>query len=259
MTSVPTTTTGTRRGPLDAAEAVLGLTVRNLLNRRRSVLMLLLALSPVLIALLVRLAGRPPDPVRIEVAVLDGLVVRTVLPLVALVFGTAAIGSELEDGTAVYILAKPVPRWAVVLAKLLAAGGLTALLIGPATLVTGLVLAGDQGDGAGIAVAYAVATVVGSFLYGVVFLALSIGTGRALIIGLIYVLIWEGLLAGLFAGSRAFSIREYTIGIAGIIDPESIHAALDPVTAVVMTIVVLVAGFLIATRWLSGYQLRAAE
>ena len=99
------------------------------------------------------------------------------LPLVALVFGTAAIGSELEDGTAVYLLAKPMPRWAVVLAKLVAAGGLTAALIAPAALVTGLVLAGDQGDGAGIAVAYAVASVVGSFLYAAVFLALSIAHG----------------------------------------------------------------------------------
>ena len=45
---------------------------------------------------------------------LDGLVVRIVLPLVALVFGTAALGSELEDGTAVHLLTKPIRRWPIV-------------------------------------------------------------------------------------------------------------------------------------------------
>ena len=135
-------------GALDAIDAIFRVTVRNLLSRRRFALMLLLALSPVLIAFLVRVAGRPPDVDVLTLNVLDALVVRTVLPLVALILGTAAVGSELEDGTAVYLLAKPVPRWAIIAAKLLAAGGLTALLIAPATLVTGLIMAGDQSGGA---------------------------------------------------------------------------------------------------------------
>ena len=37
--------------------------------------------------------------------VLGILIVQTVMPLVALVLGTAALGSEIEDGTAVYLLA----------------------------------------------------------------------------------------------------------------------------------------------------------
>ena len=240
-------------------EAILRLTVRSLLNRRRSVLMLLLALIPVFIALLVRLAGRDANPVRIEVNILDGLVVRTVLPLIALVLGTAAMGSEIEDGTVVYVLTKPVARWRIVIAKLLAAGGLTAALTAPAVLVTGLLVAGDQGGGAQIAVAYAIASVIGSFLYSAVFLAASVATGRALIIGLVYTLLWEGLLAGLFAGTRAFSIREYTIGIAGILDPDRIHPPLDAATSIVGAVGALVVALLLATRWLTSFQVRSAD
>ena len=48
------------------------------------------------------------------------------MPLVALIFGTAALGSEIEDGTAVYLLIKPIPRWQIALAKILVAAGLTA-------------------------------------------------------------------------------------------------------------------------------------
>ena len=238
---------------------IVRLTFRSVLNRRRSILMLLLALSPVLIAILIRVAGRSADPVRLERNLLDGLVVRTVLPLVALVLGTGALGSELEDGTAVYHLTKPIPRWKIAVAKLMAAGGLTAALVAPAALVTGLLVAGDQGGGAGIAFAYAAATVFGSFMYAGVFLAVSLATGRALIIGLSYTLLWEGLLAGLFAGSRSFSIREYTIGIAGMVDPVGVRPPLDPATTVVGTVTVLVVGFALATRWLAGFQIRSAD
>ena len=48
------------------------------------------------------------------------------MPLVALILGTAALGSEIDDGTAVYLLIKPIPRWRIALAKILVAAGLTA-------------------------------------------------------------------------------------------------------------------------------------
>ena len=79
----------------------------------------------------VLLGAAPPDrqrrtaPDRLEPS-LEGLLVSSVLPLVALVFGTAALGSELDDGTAVHILTKPIPRWTIILPKLVVAGGLTA-------------------------------------------------------------------------------------------------------------------------------------
>ena len=74
---------------------------------------------------------------------LDTLVVRTVMPLVALIIGTSALGSEIEDGTAVYLMIKPIARWKIALAKILVAAGLTALLIVPSIVITALLLGGD--------------------------------------------------------------------------------------------------------------------
>ena len=239
---------------------LVAVTLRGLLNRRRSLLMLLLAASPVLIALLIRVMGRPADPERLAAEVLDGLVVRTVLPLVALVFGTAALGSELEDGTAVYLLVKPIHRWRIVAAKLLAAGGLTIVLVVPAALLAGFLIVGDQGGGMQLVVAYGIATTIGALLYATMFVALSVVTGRALVVGLVYTLIWEGVLAGLFAGTRVLSVREYVVAIAAAIDPEaSIRAGLDLATAAVMTVLVLVGAFAIASQRLSAYEVRSTE
>ena len=45
---------------------------------------------------------------------------------------------------------------------------------------------------------------------------LSVVTSRALIAGLVYVFIWEGLINGLFAGTRLLSVRHYTLAVADI-------------------------------------------
>ena len=63
--------------------------------------------------------------------------IRIVLPLVALVFGTAALGSELEDGTGVHLLTKPIDRWTIVVAKIVVAGTLTAACVVPSTVLSG--------------------------------------------------------------------------------------------------------------------------
>ena len=92
--------------------------------------------------------------------------------LVALVFATAVLGSELEDGTAVYLLVKPIERWRIVVAKLAVAVGSTVALVFPATLLSGLVVGGGRG-GELVAVGYSLAVLPGSFVYAAGFLALA--------------------------------------------------------------------------------------
>lgn len=240
--------------------AVLEVTIRALLNRRRSLVMLVLVSAPILIALLIRIAGRPSDPERLAANVLDGLVLRSVLPLVALVFGTAAMGSELDDGTATFLLTKPVPRWKIVAAKLLGASVLTSAMVIPAAIVAGLLIAGDQGGGLGLTLAGAVASGLAIVAYSSVFVALSIGTGRALVIGLIYVLIWEGVLAGLFEGTRMLSIRQYALSLWDALDGSGrIRSDLDLLPALGLAAVVTAAAFALASDWLARYQVRAPE
>lgn len=231
-------------------------TLRALLGRRRTVLLVLLAALPVLVALLARLGGRTPG----EAPVFDAIV-RTVIPLVALVFGTSSLGTELEDGTATYILAKPIPRWQVVLAKAGVAGSLTGGLAVASTLACVLLLGGISSGALGTAVAFAVAAALAAFAYVVLFLAASVFTSRALILGLIYILIWEGALAGILAGTRQFSIREATLALAAALAPPNsgLQGGLDLGGAVGLVAVVIAGGLALATWRLARWEVRGTD
>jgi ABC-2 type transport system permease protein len=235
---------------------IVALTLRNLVDRRRFWLMVLLAAVPVLMAVVGAVFGGDLFSRRI----FDQLIVRTVLPLIALVFGTAALGSELDDGTIVFLLTKPIRRARIVLAKGAVAAGLTAALIVPATVLTGLVATSQQASLASSTAAFAIAAAVGGTAYALGFLALSSFTSRALAIGLGYVLLWEGVLSGLFEGTRVFSVRQATTGLAAMLQGnEGIRDTLDGTTSIVILGTVIVGSLALASWRLSRYQLRGGD
>ena len=238
--------------------AIIELTARQLLGKRRTLLMVGFALIPVLIAIIYRFEGQQPDHVRWTANMLgNGLVVGTLLPITALVFGTAALGTEFEDGTAVYLLSKPLPRAQVVVSKLLVAWLATAAVVLASVLVAGAIAIRDV-PAQGVLLAFAVAVVAGALVYCCLFLLLSILTGRALITGLLYVFIWEGLMTALFSGTRVLSVREYTIGLAKWLTQTSsktFSAQLGGVEALVLMLVVTSLGLWLAIRALERWEI----
>jgi ABC-2 type transport system permease protein len=233
---------------------LIEVTLRGMLGRRRTVLLVLLAGLPVLVALLIRVSGGRPDAER----VLDTLVVRFVMALVALIVGTAVIGSEIDDGTAVYLMVKPIARWRIAVSKAIVAAGLTAVLVVPAVILTGILL-GGRGDAMTVTAAFAAACLVGGSAYAVAFLALSVFTSRAFLIGLAYVLIWEGVLAGLLEGTKFLSIRQATLGVAAALGVDVPGDPLAPAISVLVLVVVLVGGLVLASWRLARFEIRGGD
>lgn len=234
---------------------VAAVTLRSLLDRRRFWLMVGLAAIPVLIILAATLFSDTDMSQRR----FDQLVIRTVLPLIALVFGTGALGPELEDGTIVYLLTKPIRRSGIVLSKGMVAAALTAALIVPATALTGIIATTRAPEMAGATLAYVIAVALGGTAYALAFMTLSSFTSRALAVGLGYVLLWEGVLSGLFEGTRLYSIRQATIGLATAIQGQDWADTLDGTTSVVVLTVVIVGSLLLGSWRLSRYQLRGSD
>jgi ABC-2 type transport system permease protein len=236
--------------------ALTGVTLRALLGRRRTLLIALLGALPILVGLLIRVGGGRPD----AAPILDTLVIRTVLPLVALVLGTAALGSEIDDGTVIFQLLKPIARWRIALAKTTVAAGLTAALVLPPMIVTGLLLGGINTTSLGLASGFTIAALFGGAAYAVAFTTLGLITSRALILGLGYTLIWEGVLAGILEGTRFLSIRQATLGIAATLTGHDVGVdPLTPAVSAVIIVAVIAIGFAIATLRLQRFQVRAAD
>jgi ABC-2 type transport system permease protein len=235
-------------------------TVRALLTRRRALLMVLLAAVPVLFAVVARVWGDLDEPVEQAAGTIDAVIVATLLPLLALVFGTAALGAELEDGSAIHLLTKPVARWRIMAAKTLAAAPITVGLAAGSALLTGLLMTGQ--DGAGMTLAFVVGIAIGGVLYTTLFVTLSVLTGRALLLGLAYVVIWEGMLAGLFEGTRVLSVRQYVLSIVAALDPSGavdVSSTLEPLAAVTGSVVVFVVAFMVGVRALQRHQVTAGD
>ena len=235
---------------------IAGITLRQLLSRRRTLLLLLLGGVLVVVAFVFRLAGEESRALPFTAQLLANLGIAVLMPLVALLFGTGAIGSELEDRTAVYLLAKPIRRSNILLTKLLVASGCAILVTCGPMLLAGLIGAGGLGDG--LVLGFVGAAAIGSILYAGLFVALSLTTARALVFGLGYVLIWEGVLSGLFAGTRTFSVRQITLALADLFadaPPEVFAAQLDLATAMVMAAMVVVVATALAIRRLSTLEI----
>lgn len=192
---------------------IMMLTLRQLLTRGRLLVLVGLALLPPLLTLLYTLSSSRTDPQTFLVGSYTSLVYGVVAPVTALVFAAAALGSEVEDGTIVYLLLKPVPRWQIVVSKLIVTVAVIAVFVTLSIYAAALVV--DRGVGeAHVAFAFALGAALGGAAYAAIFSYLGLITSRALIAGLLYVFIWEGLVTTLFRGARNFSVRAYMGGLA---------------------------------------------
>ena len=205
----------TARGLVLPFGPLLWLTARGVLGRRRTALLALAGAVPVVVSALWLFTGQSDDPSGFATTVLDPWVVTTVLPVVALVLGTSVLGSEMDDGTLVFLLAKPVPRWAVVVSKAIVAALVSAALVTASTCLSWVAGLGSAALSSAI-VPIVAGVAFGAAIYSSIAVALSSITGRALIVGLVYVFLWEGGLASLLVGTRLFSVRQYVLAIGGI-------------------------------------------
>jgi ABC-2 type transport system permease protein len=227
------------------------ITWRATVGRRRTLLLLLLPVVLLILSFIYRDAGGD-DPV----SLLSFFGIRTLLPLMALLVGTEVLGRDLDEGTAVHLLATPMSRTTIVLTKLAVAIAVTAAFAVFPILLAGYILVGwsDQ-----ITVGYAVAALAGSVVYCSLFLALSVLTRRAIVAGLGFVLVWELLLGNLIGGVKILSVQQYVRSFADAIATTRNTAPLSMTTAVALSLAGTAAALVVAVRRLRDYSLTGED
>lgn len=231
---------------------VARLTVRGLIGRRRGVVLLVVPF----VLLLISVIARGPRH-ELTVSILGQLALGTLVPLLGLVVGTGVIATEIDDGSIVYLLAKPLPRWKIITTKLAVAIAITWLFSAVPTLLAGLILYGTRGH---LALGFTVGVLAAGAAYSALFLLLGVVTRHAVVAGLAYALIWESLIGSYVPGARTVSIQQWGLSVAkSIADPGALDADVALGAAVPLLLAVAVGATALATYKLAGLTLAAEE
>ena len=231
---------------------VAQLTAHSLLGRRRAAVLALLPIALLLLCGAVSLLAGNDGTV--YAGVLRGFALATVVPLVGLIAGAGAIGPEIDDGSIVYLMAKPLSRHRIVASKLVVAAGVVAVLGAVPVVLAALVLTGTVGR---VGLAFGVGALVSGVAYCALFLLLAVVTRNAVVIGLMYVLIWETLVGGFVPGAQALSVQQWGLAVAERV--MGIEAAGLNISAAVsfrfgVVLLLVVTG---GCTWLAGSRLRS--
>ena len=242
---------------------VATLTRRSLLGRKRTLVLLLLPVALLGLCTLARvLAGLDAEiEQELEGPLSPGLLtafgIAILMPLLSLIAGTGAIGPEIDEGSIVYLLAKPLNRYSIIVTKLAVALFVVVLFGVLPITVAGVVLTGEVGE---VTVAFAIGALAAGAAYSALFLLLAVLSRNAVVIGLIYALIWESLVGGLVPGAQALSVQQWSLAVVQRVlgdsaEPLGVEAAVGFGTGVVCIALVAVAATAYAGRRLQSLRL----
>jgi ABC-2 type transport system permease protein len=174
---------------------------------------------------------------------ISGYGLGILVPLATLWFGSSAIGDLVEDRLLVYLWLKPVPRWqlpaAAVLATVSVVVPLTALPLTASALIAG---AGDVAWPALIAASLA------ALAYAGLFVAAGLWFRRAVWWGLAFILIWENVAAYSAEGLGRFTVIGWASAVLGLAPDVDLQLEAGSAGAAFVVLpAIAVAGWLVAT------------
>ncbi|HEU4418425.1 MAG TPA: ABC transporter permease subunit [Planctomycetota bacterium] len=188
------------------------------------------------------------------------LLLQVIVPLLALVAGSAVITEEIEDRTISYLFSRPIPRASVLLGRWLAALLFVSTLLAVASLATVFLASRSAAPGpavgSGIAIPLLEAAVLGGAVYSAIFAAAGVFFRHPMIVGLGYAFAIEGFLANLPGRNQALTVQFYLRSFVGTTGSETWRevegfgpSRFDSAASAVVTLAVVLVLFLAAASW----------
>ena len=251
--------------------ALVRLTLADLLRTKRAVLGAVVLLAPVVFALYWSFAEHMTGDALYQWGIIFiRAYLNFTIPFLALLAGATLISTDRESQTLVYLLTRPVPRWKIALVKFLTAAALCivalaasmAVAFGAVALHFHGVPIPSQPHPVLEALPYALTLGGVGAAAMIVYLALFFLAGMALkrpiVLGVIFIIFWEGLIGYMkgiirfatvvhYLRSLAIDVTEKTVSLPSIL---TVQAA--PAWAAATVLAVLAAASLaLALAWFS--------
>jgi ABC-2 type transport system permease protein len=189
------------------------------------------------------------NPAQAAADAVSGYGLGVLVPLAALWFGTSAIGDLVEDKLLVYLWLKPVPRWQLPAAAILATASIVVPLTALPLMVSALLAAGDVAWPALLAASLA------ALAYSGLFAAAGIWFRRAVWLGLVFILIWENVVAYAAEGSARYTVLGWASTILGLAPGVDVQLDAGSVAAAF----VILPGIAVAAWLAATWRYRSAD
>lgn len=240
-----TATRSSRTGPSTPFGVCFDLFVRSQATRARLASLLVLGAVGVVIGAAIG-SSDPLDPATSGADFVAGFGLTLFVPITTLVFASAVFGDLRDDGSMVYLWLRPVSPRLVVLAGYLSA--VTVVL--PVVVVPLALAAALTGGGVEVISATIVAASLAVLTYGALFLCLGLRVQRALVWGLVYILLWEGFVAEAGVTPARLAIRTYAGSLLAAVSDTEWRGTTTVSTpaAVLVPLVVIVVALAYASR-----------
>lgn len=139
--------------------------------------------------------------------------VYRITALAAAVLSMGVIAQEIEQKTVVYLLTRSIPRWQMLLGRILAAIVLVAAVGILAALAGSVAVMGPRAVGSPEVTRDMFVVVLGACAYVPLFVFISLLVNRAMIVSLLFAFGWETFAQNL-SGMRPLSVLTYMNGVA---------------------------------------------
>lgn len=195
-----------------------------IVRTRKALVCTLLASVPVFVGWIAAIGSRGQiSPAELATNVGWSLYLQAIVPLLALVAGTAVVSDEVEDRTITYLFTRPIPRAALFFGRWSA----TMLCLGAMLFVATFAFLAAAGRAAGsggelapeIAKSLYLGVICGAVAYSALFAALGVFVRHPMIVGLVYTFAIEGFFANLPGQSQLITVQYYVrslvVGVGG--------------------------------------------
>jgi ABC-2 type transport system permease protein len=211
-----------------AAWAITATTIRQLLGVRRAIFFGLAELAPAAVFLLLVQTMTEDAAVTHVLAMIVGLYFPLLVPIVALVIASSALGDERRDGTLSFLVLRPIPRSVIAVAKFTGAAVVAAGL----NALGAVALAGVYGIETGswaLVVPLLVGGIIASVVYASLAVPLGFFTNWSVLIGLVFVFIFENAVVSALSGLS--SLSPWRIGLSAFsgLVPDDVAAELSDI------------------------------
>lgn len=179
----------------------------------RTIACLALALVPALAAFVVTGLSTRAGPAPLATNLGWMMLLQIVVPLSALIAGSAVIAEEVEDRTITFLFTRPIPRVSLLFGRYFATAVVLASVLALATFLLLVACARAQGKGAlidaGIRTPLFAAVVWGTVVYSALFASLGAFFKHPMLVGIGYAFAIEGFLANLPGKNQALTVQYY--------------------------------------------------